>query len=789
MKKLDHIFLDLFFILASLEGAAAVGYLLSIPGDPKNSVFMGLSMQRLLLVAAMAVITLAIAGLFVFHRRTLSSEKNSFDAFFSTRKTVIVLHLICSFLFAVGLWTIWGISSVSIYSSPGFFRLAPVLGWAGLAGFQGILFLVWFDSRVKANSSPVGFKWITITLSVVIGGGFIIWFLFSPGNAGIFVRKDLTTVGPLVFLLFFLLFSRKEKIWMWVTLSIALLVYLIPLIGAWASGESDLNFLTGLFPFNDAHGYYLGARRLVDGNFFNSFAARRPLFPAMLGFLLGITSQNLQISILILVILAGISTFLFSVEIRRTHGSLIAGLAFVLSFLFFRRFIGSTMTETQGFAMGAAAFAVMWRSISDRNLVRFAIGLACLSIALNARAGPFFILPALVLWAVWFFRDGSKLRVWMVLAIGVLAAGIGFAGNSLIFNAASDEDSVPFSNFSYTLYGTAVGGKGWIHYQIDHPELTLLNEPELSQRIFSLAFEEIRRNPVGLVEGSIKAWESLLSLEFYGMFGFVQGGTDGFMKVVRLMLFLLSLVGLIAATVRWRNGFFSFVLACIVGIWFSVPFVPPLDAEIRTYATVIPLFAIIACLGLYEGLKLVRAAIGKKPDGISVSPEPAVDMVISSWISPAFALLFSLAAIVGPLIIWTIAKPPVIEPSACPQGEEAVAIRINPGSYLQVVEDQAVKQTWLPTIRWSDFSKGIHDFPFYDITEELDTVSPPKTLTFSYDLVDGRHVWLVADTRIIPQPTGVFSVCGTWSPSKEKNQYGFFYGNSFHLIPQNGHIK
>ncbi len=596
-----------------------------------------------------------------------------------------------------------GITSMSMDSSPGFSVRLCLLG--GFAGFQGILFLVLARFSVKRNPSPIGFKWITITLSVVIGAGFIIWFLFSPGNAGLFVRKDLATVGPLIFLLFSLLFSRKGKIWIWVTFFIAVLVYLIPLIGVWASGASDLNSLTGLFPLNDAHGYYLGARRLVDGLDFNSFAARRPLFPAMLGLLLGITSQNLQISLLILVDLASISTFLFSSEIRRTHGGLIAGLAFVLSFLFFRRFIGSTMTETQGFAMGAAAFAVLWRSIHDRNLKRFAIGLACLSIALNARAGPFFILPALVLWALWFFRDGSRLRVWMVLAIGVLAAGVGFAGNSLIFNAASDEGSMPFSNFSYTLYGTAVGGKGWIHYQIDHPELAQLNEPELSQRLFSLAFEEIRRNPVGLVEGSIRAWESLLSLEFFGMFGFVQGGTAGFMKIVRLILFFFSLVGLITVTLRWRKGYSSFVLACTLGIWFSVPFVPPLDAEIRTYATVIPLFAIIACLGLSEGIKLVRNAHRRKPGGSSVLPEPAADMVISSWISPAFALLFSMAAIVGPLIIWTFSKPPLIEHTACPQGEEEVTIRINPGSYLQVVEDQAVKQTWLPTIRGAIYER------------------------------------------------------------------------------------
>jgi hypothetical protein len=357
---------------------------------------------------------------------------------------------------------------------------------------------------------------------------------------------------------------------------------------------------------------------------------------------------------------------------------------------------------------------------------------------------------------------------------------MGFAGNSLIFNAASHEGSVPFSNFSYTLYGTAVGGKGWKHYQIDHPEITLLNEPELSQRLFSLAFDEIKRNPAGLVEGSIKAWESMLSLEFYGMFGFVQGGPAAFTMTIRLILFLFSLAGLAAAIARWRNGYASFVLAGFIGVWLSVPFVPPLDAEIRPYAAVIPLFAIMVCLGMSEGIQKVK----KKAGGFIAERESSCGKLYSGRVSAAFAIFYSLIAIFGPLMIWAGAKTPVIESATCPQGEEAVYIRINPGSYIQVVEDQAAYKTWLPVIRWSDFARGIHDFPFYSITRELDSVSPPKTLTFTYDLVNGRHVWLVADTRIIPQPTGVFSVCGTWSSSIDEHQYGFFYGNSFHLIPQ-----
>ncbi|MHC1783318.1 MAG: hypothetical protein AB9891_11305 [Anaerolineaceae bacterium] len=654
-----------------------------------------------------------------------------------------------------------------------------------MVGFQGLILLVWIDSRPGGFGIFCGLKWIFFSLAALACIAFFVWLFQNPGQAGLYVGVDLNVVGSLFLLLFCLIFAQKGRLWFWIALVTSIILFFVPLIGIWASGASDLNFLTGLFPFNDAHGYYLGARRLVDGTTFNSFAAHRPLFPAFLGFLLGITSQNLQISVLFLVVLGGISSFLFSAEIRRTQGIVAGSLAFLLSFVFFRRFIGSTMTEVQGFAMGAAGFAVLWCSISERNLMKFSIGLACLSIALNARAGPFFILPALGLWAAWYFRKQGWIS-WKVMVISILAASVGFAGNFIIFKAVANEQSAPFSNFSYTLYGTAVGGKGWRQIFVDHPEIAKLEDPELSNQIYSLAFDEIKRNPSGFIQGSLNAWKSLFSLDFYGMFGFVQGSGPVSATTIRLLLFLSSLAGLIGSVVRWKSGFASFVLASLLGILLSVPFVPPLDAEIRTYAAVIPVFIILACMGLAEWIWLADKV--RKWRGLisTYSPEAAQTPNFLNRFSAAFALIFGLAAILGPLIVWVFARAPHINEITCPQGEEAVYLRVNPGSYIQVVEDQTVRQTWLPVIRWNDFSRSIHDFPFYEITEELDPVTPPTTLTFTYDLISGRHVWLVADTRIFPNPTGIFAVCGTWSKNIDITGYGFFYGNMIQLAGVDG---
>ncbi len=75
---------------------------------------------------------------------------------------------------------------------------------------------------------------------------------------------------------------------------------------------------------------------------------------------------------------------------------------------------------------------------------------------------------------------------------------------------------------------------------------------------------------------------------------------------------------------------------------------------------------------------------------------------------------------------------------------------------------------------WSDLRKVFMIFRFMTITEELDSVSPPKTLTFSYDLVDGRHVWLVADTQNHSTTDRRLQRMRNWSQNKEEHQYGFY---------------
>ena len=104
--------------------------------------------------------------------------------------------------------------------------------------------------------------------------------------------------------------------------------------------------------------------------------------------------------------------------------------------------------------------AVLWRGSRERQHAHVLIGIFLLSLALNARAEAFFVLPLLVLWSMWLFRGRSRLSLrFLVEGIGVVL--LAFAINLLLIKVLASEGSTAFSNFSYTFYGLVVGGKGW----------------------------------------------------------------------------------------------------------------------------------------------------------------------------------------------------------------------------------------------------------------------------------------------------------------------------------------
>ena len=598
-----------------------------------------------------------------------------------------------------------------------------------------------------------------------------------PQQVGLSVRYDFTVLLiPVMGLIFLALLPGGWKGTL-AGLGLCLALLALAVSGLWASGVSEPNILGGLLPFSDAAGYYSDARRLLEGQLFSSFSSRRPLFAGMLSALLWVTGRNLQLTIAVLVAISAIACYLLVREVQSTHGSLAAALVMVILFVYYRRFSGTTLTENLGFPAGALAVALLWRGAGQKKRGYILGGIFLLTLALNARAGTFFVLPVLVIWAAWVFREKWIVSLPVLgMAAGAIVAG--FLVNTIMFRALASPEGTPFSNFSYTLYDLASGGKGWQQVKKDHPEIMQLSEPAYSQKIYALAFTEIQRHPGNFASGVLKTWPAFFSWEKSSVFGFMGGEQATVAVLARLLLLLLSVAGLVWCFLKWREPIPALLLAVLLGTFLSVPFVPPWEADrMRAYASTLPFYAIYPAVGLVFLLSQVKWNLWTKVSQAAQAPRPVEFpriLISASVILVAFV-------VIGPLLVRLLAHPVEHAALTCPAGSKTIYARIPTGSYIQLVSNDQAPHPHLPLLRLDEFKTSLIDFMYSEITREFSNLNAPTTITNAISLDSGGELWLVVKSDLVPEKAGILGICGKWSQGPAKS-YNVFYGDSIQEV-------
>lgn len=583
-------------------------------------------------------------------------------------------------------------------------------------------------------------------------------------------RYSLILVAMLLLALFLVAFSMRGRAGRLAALSITLLVFAMPLSALWAGAFNESFIFKGLIPFSDAGGYFYDAKRLLEGGLLSGFSARRPLFAGMLAVILSLTGQNLQVSLAILVAITGLTCFIAAREVQRTHGVLAGVLLLVLLFFFYRRTAGSTMTENLGLSLGALGFAGLWRSAAEHKPGYALFGLFLLTLALNARAGAFFMLLTLVVWGAWFFRLKNRWSFSFLLWGGGVV-GMGFLTNMVVYWLISDPDSLVFSNFAYHFYGTVSGGKEWSYIFIKHPEINNIPEPERSRVAYRMAFDLLKQHPWGLVQGTFKALGVFLSYQKEGLFAYIRGDENPLNSLVaRILLWALSLVALVRGFFKRVDPFYSMLLAAFAGILLSVPFATPWDSNImRAYAPAIPFLVALPVLGLVFLLQQVR--------WLAFLYRPQDQLVAQGWINPGIFLI--VFCVLAPVILRFVRPVPVLPALNCPVGLAGIYIRITPGSSLSIVANDASQKTYLPVLRQADYQKrDDSDFSRPEVLNELLKIKAPTTIFSSIDLKTGIDYWVIAGSRLLPAQPAIAGVCGKKGDAAATQRYNFFYAVS-----------
>lgn len=475
---------------------------------------------------------------------------------------------------------------------------------------------------------------------------------------------------------------------------------------SWTTGRSVGLAVIGSYQISDSMMYWLCSNSLLDlGNFGHplttgEWCQRRATYPSFLSGIAWIAQRNIFATLLVQALIVSLAIYVVARRSANLAGVMGAGLC---AFLLFRYatvdLFALTMTENAGLIFGSVGLALLLVASERKGIVWMAMGMAMISIALNARAGAFFVLPFLVLWAgitAHLFRK----NVWQWMGAASIAILAGFALQALLVLAVGGSPGNSYGNFSYTLYGLSVGGKGWQQALIDHPELSG-SDALVSKAIYAYAWKNLSIQPELFLYGLQKN----ISL-------FMTVGTYGFEKLGAGAVFFKACWWLawIPLLINRRNPGYLVVALSSLGIALSAPLLL-IDGGARVFAATVAVdvlqvaigfswVGIVLTQGIRQGLLPVpawSAAKSLQPPSGSISLEAG------------FVIFLFLLLLVPHSPLRNLQNHEPVKTTRCINDEYTVVTRIGSGGsmVLDFMADGQKADFLKGQIQHADFIEGI----------------------------------------------------------------------------------
>ena len=557
--------------------------------------------------------------------------------------------------------------------------------------------------------------------------------------------------------LYYISFSFYGKLGTLLSLGLTMALMALSLSYLWTSGFSDNFIIGGLLPYKDGKNYYAGAHLLLSGfPMLNAGqASERPLFPGFLASLLWLTGQNLKLTIGIIVQLAGVAIFFSIQQIRNLVGLLAASLFATLLYLYILPFIGYTLSELLGFTAGCLGFTLILIASQDHNWFDLILGVVALLIGVSARAGAFIIFPMLALWIGWVFRENKPFAMKLVVYAMVLTSTLFLLLNSVYSRSLGIPSGSSFGNFSYSIYGQVRGGTGW------HSAIEELGTRD-SNIVYRAAWDYFLKHPISLAISFAKSYRDFFWIGSLSIFPFSGQrqlyALDIFIWLGMLALLLRGIIQL-AKGVRTRPD--SLLLAAFLGIFISIPFLPPVDGGTRFHAATIPFFFAV----LAAGLRGISGKVRVKSTDASIG-------------DPAFcrsaSILLLLMIILAPLVMRVSKVKPILAMLDCPVDQRPFVIESHPGSYLDLIQDKSLESSRVPRVNLDDFETNNSELSVDDYYQTLVSLAKNARSNIrlfpAFDLIENEFHYFFVPLSKLPNGNFVGRIAGCAIYIKTKNQ-------------------
>jgi hypothetical protein len=413
--------------------------------------------------------------------------------------------------------------------------------------------------------------------------------------------------------------------------------------------------------------------------------AFRPLFPGLISLLLTVTGRNLLAALAVMVALTALATYLAAACLAEEYGPLPAALFFASVFAFIRPLLGDTLTEVPSLAFACLALVLLFRVARTRSRADAAWGGVLLILAISIRAGAFFMLPFLLLWLGWLFR-GNKKFSWRAFITFSLIFMIAFGlFNVVLPGAITEKSGSTFGNFSWMLYGQAVGGAGFQYH------LQALGTDD-STVVLQAALQKIRDYPMGLMIGFYKSYRDFFTNNSSGMFDLLSGGKAAGGWIFWMLCMAGLIYGLIRSCLGRKENRNGMLLASFLGILLSIPFLPPVDGGNRFYSGSVPfLFALMV-------VNLPALRIRKNAEE-QISANSSVDQGLC-WTAGVITALM----VIGPMVVLGLSRPVGASLPNCSGDQIPFVARFQPGSYVDILPDDSAVCGISPKVCLTQFS-------------------------------------------------------------------------------------
>lgn len=339
----------------------------------------------------------------------------------------------------------------------------------------------------------------------------------------------------------------------------------------WLTGTSSPLSISGHYQISDASIYWHCSNALLErgnyvgaGSLLPDWCQRRPIYSALLAGIKLAAFSHVKVTLLLQAALLSAVLALLLQRVRLQTGEIGTALVALLLFAFaMTDAFPLTMTENAGLFFGCIGLSSLLAACQSLRFTWAVLGMASLSFALNARAGAMFVLPALVAWAI-VVASHFRLQRWSAGLMALAAVSVGFVAQAGFVLIGGGSPTQSHGNFSYTLYGLAVGGKGWLQVLTDHPELLKLGEAARHAQIYELALDQIRADASRLV---FALGSNLYVALAQGTYGYGRFGALG------NLLLMFWIFGGASALARSRQPAYALVLFGSLGALLSAPII------------------------------------------------------------------------------------------------------------------------------------------------------------------------------------------------------------------------